>query len=126
MTEEQIKRKAELNLNDLDDKGFDFDEWSITDAYTNGAVFGAEIATKELQEGLKVAETLNKSLNVMNKELEADRDKYRNMVFDLQEQIEKMYKLLCDSKCCASCKYLDTEERCEGCGRLFENWELAE
>ena len=48
------------------------------------------VATKELQEGLEVAETLNKSLNAMNKDLEAERDKYRNMVFDLQEQTKKL------------------------------------
>ena len=64
----------------------------------------ATLATKELQEGLEVAETLNKSLNTMNKELEADRDKYKNMVFDLQEQIEKM-------KCCNNCNY-----------RCYINW----
>ena len=53
-------------------------------------ITGATEATKKLQEGLEVAETWNKSLNAVNKELEANRDKYRNMVFDLQEQIEKM------------------------------------
>lgn len=79
--------------------------------------------TKELQEGLKVTETLNKSLNVMNKELEADRDKYRSMVFDLQEQIEKVKKLI--PKTCDVCVGWGCHARCVDCD-FKDKWKLAE
>ncbi len=41
---------------------------------------------KKLKEGLAVGSTFNKALNSMNKSLEEERDKYRNMVFDLQKE----------------------------------------
>ncbi len=72
----------------------------------------------KLQEGLKIAELLNRNINAMNKELEAERDKYRNMVFDLQEQIEKM-------KCCYNCKHSRTVyEHCRT--NKHEKWEIKE
>jgi hypothetical protein len=44
---------------------------------------------KKLKEGLAVGSTFNKALNSMNKNLEEERDKYRNMVFDQKEQLIK-------------------------------------
>lgn len=44
---------------------------------------------KKLKEGLAVGSTFNKALNSMNKNLEEERDKYRNMVFDKDEQLTK-------------------------------------
>lgn len=41
---------------------------------------------KKLKEGLAVGSIFNKALNSMNKNLEEERDKYRNMVFDLQKE----------------------------------------
>ncbi len=44
---------------------------------------------KKLKEGLAVGSTLNKGLNSLNKALEEERDKYRNMVFDKDEHLTK-------------------------------------
>lgn len=44
---------------------------------------------KKLKEGLAVGSTFNKALNSMNKNLEEERDKYRNMVFDKDEELTK-------------------------------------
>ena len=44
---------------------------------------------KKLKEGLAVGSTFNKALNSMNKNLEEERDKYRNMVFDKDEELNK-------------------------------------
>jgi len=49
---------------------------------------------KKLKEGLAVGSVLNKGLNSMNKALEEERDKYRNMVFDKDEQLTKAKELL--------------------------------
>ena len=49
---------------------------------------------KKLKEGLTVGSTFNKALNSMNKNLEEERDKYRNMVFDKDEQLTKAKELL--------------------------------
>ena len=49
---------------------------------------------KELKEGLAVGSTWNKALNSMNKALEEERDKYRNMVFDKDEQLAKAKKII--------------------------------
>jgi hypothetical protein len=49
---------------------------------------------KKLKEGLAVGSTFNKALNSINKNLEEERDKYRNMVFDKDEQLTKAKELL--------------------------------
>ena len=49
---------------------------------------------KKLKEVLAVGSTFNKALNSMNKSLEEGRDKYRNMVFDKNEQLTKAKKLI--------------------------------
>jgi len=49
---------------------------------------------KKLKEGLAVGSILNKGLNSLNKALEEERDKYRNMVFDKDEQLTKAKKLI--------------------------------
>ena len=49
---------------------------------------------KKLKESLAVGSTFNKALNSMNKNLEEERDKYRNMVFDKDEQLTKAKELL--------------------------------
>ena len=49
---------------------------------------------KKLKEGLAVGSTFNKALNSMNKSLEEERDKYRNMVFDKNVQLTKTKELL--------------------------------
>ena len=59
---------------------------------------------KKLKEGLAVGSTFNKALNSMNKNLEEERNKYRNMVFDLQKENaelkEKYVKNICDCDIC--------------------------
>ena len=49
---------------------------------------------KELKGGLAVGSTWNKGLNSMNKSLEEERDKFRNMVFDKMEQLTKAKKII--------------------------------
>lgn len=49
---------------------------------------------KKLKEGLAVGSTFNKALNSMNKSLEEDRDKYRNMVFDLIAQLDQAKEII--------------------------------
>ena len=49
---------------------------------------------KKLKEGLAVGSTFNKALNSMNKTLEKERDKYRNMVFDKDEQLTKAKEII--------------------------------
>lgn len=49
---------------------------------------------KKLKECLTVGTTWNKALNSMNKALEEERDKYRNMVFDKGEQLSKAKELI--------------------------------
>ena len=49
---------------------------------------------KKLKEGLAVGSTWNKHLNSLNKELEEERDKYRNMVFDKDEQLTKAEEII--------------------------------
>lgn len=52
------------------------------------------LENKKLKEGLLVGSTFNKALNSRNKFLEEENDKYRNMVFDKIEQIDKAVVLL--------------------------------
>ena len=49
---------------------------------------------KKLKEGLAVGSTFNKALNSMNKTLEKERDKYRNMVFDQAEQLTNAKEII--------------------------------
>lgn len=49
---------------------------------------------KKLKECLTVGTTWNKALNSMNKALEEERDKYRNMVFDKDEQLKKAKEII--------------------------------
>jgi uncharacterized protein YicC (UPF0701 family) len=49
---------------------------------------------KKLKEGLAVGSTWNKHLNSLNKALEEERDKYRNMVFDKDEQLTKATEII--------------------------------
>lgn len=49
---------------------------------------------KKLKEGLALGSTFNKALNSMNKSLEEERDKYRNMVFDKDEQLTKAKEII--------------------------------
>lgn len=48
----------------------------------------------KVEEGLALASTWNKALNSMNKYLEEERDKFRNMVFDKDEQLTKAKKII--------------------------------
>lgn len=52
------------------------------------------LENKKLKEGLAVGSTFNKALNSMNKYLEEERDKYRNMVFDQREHLTKAKKII--------------------------------
>lgn len=49
---------------------------------------------KKLKEGLAVGSTWNKALNSMNRTLEEERDKYRNMVFDKMDQLTKAKEII--------------------------------
>lgn len=52
------------------------------------------LENKKLKEGLAVGSTWNKYLNSMNKSLEEERDKYREMTFDMKDQLTKAKELL--------------------------------
>ena len=55
---------------------------------------GTHLENKKLKEGLAVGSMWNNGLNSLNKALEEERDKYRNMVFDKDEQLTKAKELL--------------------------------
>jgi len=50
------------------------------------------LENKKLKEGLTVGSMWNKHLNSQNKALEEERDRYRNMVFDLQKENTELKK----------------------------------
>lgn len=52
------------------------------------------LENKKLKETLTVGSTFNKALNSMNRNLEEERDKYRNMVFDKDEQLTEAKKII--------------------------------
>lgn len=52
------------------------------------------LENKKLKEGLAVGSTFNKALNSMNKYLEEERDKYRNMVFEQREHLTKAKEII--------------------------------
>ena len=58
------------------------------------------LENKKLKEGLLVGSTFNKALNSRNKFLEEENDKYRNMVFDKMEQIDKAKEIIRDLLSC--------------------------
>lgn len=49
---------------------------------------------KKLKEGFAVGSIFNKALNSMNKSLEEERDKYRNMVFDKIAQLDQAKEII--------------------------------
>ena len=72
------------------------------------------LENKKLKEGLAVGSTWNKHLNSLNKELEEERDKYRNMVFDKDEQLTKAKKIIreCIKHTCDTFCEVSTCEHC--------------
>jgi hypothetical protein len=80
-------------------------------SFVNGYITGAEPREKRIKDleaqlekmknkneesdaVLAAGSTFNKALNSMNKALEEERDKYRNMVFDKDEQLTKAKDLI--------------------------------
>ena len=49
---------------------------------------------KKIKEGLAVGSILNKGLNSLNKALEEERDKYRNLVFDKDKQLTNAKEII--------------------------------
>ena len=58
------------------------------------------LENKKLKEVLAVGTTCNKGLIARNKLLEEECDKYRNMVFDKMEQIDKAKEIIRDLLSC--------------------------
>lgn len=52
------------------------------------------LENKKLKEGLAVGSTFNKYLNSMNKSLEEERDRYREMTFDMKDQLTKAKEII--------------------------------
>ena len=77
--EEQWKREAEIKLDELDDRGFDFDNWSISDAYERGYCDCAESKEKQIAD-----------LEKENAELKRNYDKRGNIIISLENQL-RMY-----------------------------------
>lgn len=74
--EEQWKREAEINLDELDDRGFDFDNWSISDAYERGYCDCAESKEKRIVD-----------LEKENSELKRNYDKRGTIIISLENQL---------------------------------------
>lgn len=70
---------------------------------------------KKLKEGLAVGSTWNKALNSRNKYLVEERDKYRSMVFDKDEQLTKAKEIIKDYMIIAK------GDHCTVCGVPEEN-----
>jgi hypothetical protein len=77
----------------------DFSLEDMARAYRRGKNKGRADLEKQiavLKEGVAVGSTFNKGLNSLNKALEEERDKYRNMVFGKDERLTKATKVIKD------------------------------
>jgi flagellar hook-basal body complex protein FliE len=89
----QIQRAYELGKSELEKENAELRKVAEFQQSSN---MSRHFENKKLKEGLAVGSTFNKALNSMNKNLEEERDKYRNMVFDKDEQLTKAMKHLKD------------------------------
>lgn len=85
--EEQWKREAEIKLDELDDRGFDFDNWSISDAYERGYCDCAEPREKRIAD-----------LEVTNKKISDECHKLVDSLEKKQKEIAELNKKLSDAE----------------------------
>ena len=97
--------------------------------YDKGCETCCKFSDEEKDKALDIAEKVNRSVNAMNKKLEKDCDKFRNMFFDGKEKIANLEAQIEKMKRCQNCEYEDydtwTGKKCEGC-KHFSNWQLKE
>lgn len=129
--EEQWKREAEIKLDELDDRGFDFDNWSISDAYERGycdcaeprekRIAELEITNKRISDEChKLVDTLEKKQNknelleTQNIKLQAEVSRLTIKNADLIGKIAFTENALNNAeaqiekmKCCQNCKYFE-------------------
>ena len=98
MTKDEMKNRISLALKEpILQQGFEIickenAELRKVAEFQQSSNMSRHFENKKLKEGLAVGSILNKGLNTMNKALEKERDKYRNMVFDKDEQLTKAKK----------------------------------
>ena len=100
MTKDEIKNKISMALKDpILQQGFECickenAELRKIAEFQQSSNMETHFENKRLKEVLAVGSTWNKGLNSRNKYLEEKNDKYRNMVFDKMEQLDKAKELL--------------------------------
>ena len=100
MTKDEIKNRISMSLKDpILQQGFEIickenSELKKVAEFQQSSNMDTHLENKKLKEGLAVGSKLNKGLISRNKFLEEECDKYRNMVFDKMEQIDKAVVLL--------------------------------
>ena len=100
MTKDEMKDKISMALKDpILQQGFEIickenAELRNIAEFQQSSNMNRYFENKRLKEGLAVGSTLNKALNSMNKYLEEERDKYRNMVFDQREHLTKAKEII--------------------------------
>ena len=102
MDKDEMKNRISLALKDpILQQGFEIickenAELRKVAEFQQSSNMDTHIENKKLKEVLAVGTTCNKGLISRNKFLEEESDKYRNMVFDKIEQIDKAKELLKD------------------------------
>ena len=94
MTREELKQEAEKQLDELDLIEFDFDDWSITDAFREGYLAGAEPREKRIEELEQKLEQTEKDLADYQfnyptiKELQKENAELKDELKSLRESIK--------------------------------------
>lgn len=86
---DELTKKADINhslVEQMADLESENAELRKVAEFQQSSNMNRHFENKKLKEGLAVGSTFNKALNSMNKNLEEERDKYRNMVFELQKE----------------------------------------
>ena len=94
MTKEDLSITYEKNLADATELEKENAELRKVAEFQQSSNMSRHFENKKLKEGLAVGSILNRGLNSLNKALEEERDKYRNMVFDKDEQLTKAKEII--------------------------------
>lgn len=100
MTKDEMKNKISMALKDpILQQGFECickenAELRKIAEFQQSSNMETHFENKRLKEVLAVGSTWNKGLNSRNKYLEEENDKYRNMVFDKMEQLDKAKEII--------------------------------
>lgn len=100
MNKDEIKNRISMALKDpILQQGFEIickenSELKSIAEFQQSSNMDTHLENKKLKEVLAVGTTWNKHLNSRNKALEEETNKYRNMVFDKIEQLDRAKELL--------------------------------